>query len=240
MSCIVGLCSCPSMASHWTENCLVLATRDLLTKHGDDINWCGISVKNILALLLEYIIDMISVMILASALLIEVGSVSLVHVDWTISFSSNRIAYRQSVKAIRKIVLNVRVSLSPPLLKFLCTAESRTAVTVTGCCGWLSRTSFVYVFWFNRLWWVSVKDSLCSSLICDGGGKFSFGIWVHTTWKPHSQHFISEWGQTHSHFTQRLYTYTQTLTHWQRHAHQAHTHAPTHKHTHILTQFGPA
>lgn len=105
-------------------------------------------------------------------------------------------------------------------------------LTHRGCCGWLSRTSFVYVLGFGWLWWVSVKDSLCSSLICGCGGKFSFGIWVHTAWKPRSQHFISEWGQL-------SHTSHNGCTHIHKHS-LTHSHTRTHRDMHTLTQFGPA
>lgn len=100
-----------------------------------------------------------------------------------------------------------------------------TTVNLSGCCGWFSMVSFIYVFWFGWLRCVSLKDSLCRSLICGCGGKFSFGIWVHTAWKSRSQHFISEWcqlthtshnGRTHIHkcsLTKPL-THTHTRTHW--------------------------
>lgn len=104
-----------------------------------------------------------------------------------------------------------------------------TKVDLRGCCGWLWRTSFVYVFCFGWLWRFSLKDSLCSSLICGHGGKFSFGIWVHMAWKPRSQHFISGWGQ-HTCGSHNSSTHTQPLFH-------AHTRLHTQTHTHALTHF---
>lgn len=63
-------------------------------------------------------------------------------------------------------------------------------------------------------WWVSLKDSLCSSLICGCGGKFSFGIWTHAGLKA-SQSTLHQWVRSaHSHFSQRT-----PHTHTHRHIH---------------------
>lgn len=102
-------------------------------------------------------------------------------------------------------------------------------VDLSGCCGWLWKTSFVYVFWFGWLWRFSLKDSLCSSLICGCGGKISFGIWVHMAWKPRSQHFISEWGQ-HTHGSHNSSTHKHSPTETLSLAH-AHTNTCTQWHT---------
>lgn len=116
-------------------------------------------------------------------------------------------------------------------LTFCMHVSLETKVDLSDCCRWLWKTSFVYVFWFGWLWWFSLKDSLCSSLICGCGGKISFGIWVHMAWKPRSQHFISEWGQ-HTHCSHNSSTHkhspTETLSLTCMH---------THKHMHTLTHF---
>lgn len=103
-----------------------------------------------------------------------------------------------------------------------------TKVDLSDCCRWLWKTSFVYVFWFGWLWWFSLKDSLCSSLICGCGGKISFGIWVHMAWKPRvNTSSVSEVNTLTAHTTaphtnthpqrrslSHACTHTNTCTHW--------------------------
>lgn len=114
----------------------------------------------------------------------------------------------------------------------MCIAAPITAVNLLRFCGRLSRTSFVYMFWFEWLWWASLKDSLCSSLIC---GRWKILIWDLSTHclKALQSTLHQRARSTLSHLTQRVYTYTQTLMVWQRHSQRlslSHTHMCTHWH----------
>lgn len=115
-------------------------------------------------------------------------------------------------------------------LTFCMRVSLRTKVDLSGCCGWLWKTSFVYVFWFGWLWRFSLKDSLCSSLICGCGGKNL--IWdLSTHGLKASQSTLHQWVRsTHSRLTQQLHT--QTLTHRDAVSRAStHTNACTHWHT---------
>lgn len=100
-----------------------------------------------------------------------------------------------------------------------------TTVNLSGCCGWLLRTSVVYVLWLG---WLVVFTERLSVYFPNLRPQWKTLIWdlVHMAWKPRSQHFISQWGQlVHNSHSGCMLVHKCSLTHTRC------VHMRTHRHT---------